>query len=195
MADAVEAEIENTKSGRRTGKTIILIIVVLTLGLGGLVAVYFAANVIAADPDYLRKQNEPELVLRDGGGVMATTLARITGDQPKPEFQESAYKATYYPMKEPFTSNLKNSTSFAQLSISIATYYDEQVLHNMEEHETAIRSAILLTLAEQENAALNTPQGKLMLQKILTKAINKVLKEKTGFAGAHNVYFTSFVVQ
>ncbi len=194
MADAVEAEIENTKSGRRTGKTIILIIVVLTLGLGGLVAGYFAANVIAADPDYLRKQNEPELVLRDGGS-MATTLARITGDQPKSEFQESAYKATYYPMKEPFTSNLKNSTSFAQLSISIATYYDEQVLHNMEEHETAIRSAILLTLAEQENAALNTPQGKLMLQKILTKAINKVLKEKTGFAGAHNVYFTSFVVQ
>jgi flagellar FliL protein len=194
MADAVEAEIENPKNGRRTGKTIILIVVLLTLGLGGLVAGYFAANVIAADPDYLRKQNEPELVLRDGGS-MATTLARITGDQPKSEFQESAYKATYYPMKEPFTSNLKNSTSFAQLSISIATYYDEQVLHNIEEHETAIRSAILLTLAEQENAALNTPQGKQMLQKILTRAINKVLKEKTGFAGAHNVYFTSLVVQ
>ena len=67
-------------------------------------------------------------------------------------------------MKEPFTSNLKNGSGFAQLSISIATYYDEQVLRNIEEHETAIRSAILMTLAEQDNAALGTPQGKQMLQ-------------------------------
>ena len=38
-------------------------------------------------------------------------------------------------------------------------------------------------------------QGKAQLAKRLTVAINKTLKQKEGFGGISNTYFTSFVVQ
>ena len=37
--------------------------------------------------------------------------------------------------------------------------------------------------------------GKTRLQKRLAAAINAVLKEKEGFGGIANVYFTNFIVQ
>jgi flagellar FliL protein len=58
-----------------------------------------------------------------------------------------------------------------------------------------IRSAILLTLSEQDGAVLSTPQGKHALQKQLARSINRVLREKEGFGGIDNVYFTNLVVQ
>ena len=40
-----------------------------------------------------------------------------------------------------------------------------------------------------------TSNGKQLLQRRLAKAINDTLKEKEGFGGVGNVYFTNFVVQ
>lgn len=194
MADTIGSRSASPRQIHRIRKTIILILTLFTLGSGGLVASYFIFDRINADRDSSQTSNKPKLVSRDSGSI-ATTFAELKGDKPPQKFEQSAYQASYYQMDRPFTSNLKNSTSYAQLSISIATYYDERVLENIEEHETAIRSAILLVLAEQEITALNTQQGKQMLQEILTRAINKLLEEKTGFGGVNNVYFTSFVVQ
>jgi flagellar FliL protein len=58
-----------------------------------------------------------------------------------------------------------------------------------------IRSAVLMVLAEQDPAMLSTSQGKQMLQRRLSGAINGVLREKEGFGGIDNVYFTSLVIQ
>jgi flagellar FliL protein len=58
-----------------------------------------------------------------------------------------------------------------------------------------IRSAVLMTLADQDAMVISTPEGKKRLQKQLTTAINAVLKEKTGYAGVDDVYFTSFIIQ
>ena len=57
-----------------------------------------------------------------------------------------------------------------------------------------VRSAMLMTLADQEAEVLSTPEGKKMLQKKLKVAINDVLKQKTGFGGIDDVYFTSFII-
>ena len=65
----------------------------------------------------------------------------------------------------------------------------------MTTHEMAIRSAVLMELAEQEQMSLMTPQGKSALQKKLKSIINDVLKQKTGYGGIDNVYFTNFVIQ
>ncbi|WP_333917165.1 flagellar basal body-associated FliL family protein [Sphingomonas sp. LR60] len=40
-----------------------------------------------------------------------------------------------------------------------------------------------------------TGPGKAQLQKRLVATINQVLREKEGFGGISNVYFTTFVVQ
>ena len=58
-----------------------------------------------------------------------------------------------------------------------------------------VRSAILMTMSQQDSFTISTPEGKLRLQKELKDAINAVLKQRTGFGGIDNVYFSSIVVQ
>ncbi|QTD56476.1 flagellar basal body-associated FliL family protein [Parasphingorhabdus cellanae] len=190
MADAIGKRLNNPAASGRFQKTILGTLFAILLGIGAMAAGYFMAIGGVAQ----RGNAKPELVSK-GEGNIAMSLSDLKGDKRTPSFTESAFKATYYPIDGAFTSNLKNSNNFVQLSISIATYYDERVVENIKQHETAIRSTILMTLAEQEAAALSTHQGKEKLQGVLTNAINKMLKEKTGFGGINNVYFTSFVVQ
>ena len=181
------------KSGK--GKKIIVALfgTIFLLGAGAGAGYYGAVSFglttdIVADPD------QPKLVAKDG--EEAPAVEQTAAKNPSAQaIDKSTLKATYYPIETPFTSNLKNSDSFAQISLAIATYYDERVLENIQAHETAIRSSVLLTLAEQDSSVLATQQGKEMLQGLLTTAINKVLSEKVGFGGIDNVYFTSFVVQ
>lgn len=194
MAEILDAVADSPKKGRRIKQAIIALLLFVALGGGGAVAGYFATNAVNADPDAEQELNKPKLVSKDGGAI-AMTWADLKGKNRTSKIAESKLQATYYPIEEPFTSNLKNSQNFAQLSISIGTYYDEQVVENIQEHETAIRSAILMTLAEQEMDAISTHSGKQMLQLLLTDAINQVLDKKAGFGGVNNVYFTSFVVQ
>ncbi|MBL0914478.1 MAG: flagellar basal body-associated FliL family protein, partial [Sphingopyxis sp.] len=73
--------------------------------------------------------------------------------------------------------------------------YDGKVITNIKRQQVPIRSAVLMVLAEQDPALLSTSQGKQLLQRQLTNAINDVLREKEGFGGVDNVYFTSLVIQ
>ena len=65
----------------------------------------------------------------------------------------------------------------------------------VETHEMAGRSAVLMTLSNQDAMTVTTPDGRAELKKELKQAVNEVLKEKEGFGGIDDVYFTSFVVQ
>lgn len=105
------------------------------------------------------------------------------------------YASTYYAMDKEFTSNLKDSVHFVQVGIAVSTPYDERVIANLKTHEIAVRSAILLALGDADEDQVFTNQGKRALQIHLTHAINDVLKQKEGFGGISNVYFTNFVVQ
>lgn len=105
------------------------------------------------------------------------------------------YKASYYDLAQNFTSNLRDSDGFMQVSVGVSTYYDQRVLDRVKEHEMAIRSAVLMTLADQDAFVISTPQGKKELQNKLKKAINDVLIAKEGFGGIDDVYFTNFIIQ
>jgi flagellar protein FliL len=105
------------------------------------------------------------------------------------------YEIAYYPVEQSFTANLADGSGFVQVGISLATYYDSRVGDNIERQMVPIRSAILMVLSDQQSAVLATPEGKQMLQRQLTKSINQVLREKEGFGGIDNVYFTNLVVQ
>jgi flagellar FliL protein len=113
---------------------------------------------------------------------------------PRPK-NVSAYHATYYQIPVPFTSNLTDTDSFAQISIAVSTYYDARVTAALKTHEMALRSAILLLLAQEAETVIATPEGKQQLQAKLTTLINNVLKENTGYGGVDNVFFTNFVIQ
>jgi flagellar protein FliL len=105
------------------------------------------------------------------------------------------YEIAYYPIESSFTANLADGSGFAQVSLSVSTYYDSRVADNLKRQAVPIRSAILMALSDQEARVLSTPEGKQMLQRQLTKTINGVLRDKEGFGGIDNVYFSSLVVQ
>jgi len=52
-----------------------------------------------------------------------------------------------------------------------------------------------MVLSEQDATVLSSVQGKHELQRKLTDAINHILREKEGFGGIDNVYFTNLVIQ
>lgn len=105
------------------------------------------------------------------------------------------YASTYYALEKEFTSNLRESVHFIQVGVAISTPYDNRVIENIKTHEMAVRSAVLLALGETSEDEVFTADGKKKLQERLAKAINAVLKEKEGFGGVGNVYFTNFIVQ
>ena len=69
------------------------------------------------------------------------------------------------------------------------------VIDAIKTHEMAIRSQVLMMLAQQPQEVLDTPKGKQMLQGKIRTIINDILKQKTGYGGVDNVYFTNFVIQ
>ncbi|PCD04053.1 flagellar basal body protein FliL [Sphingomonas spermidinifaciens] len=106
-----------------------------------------------------------------------------------------ANASNYYTFEKEFTSNLLDSVHFIQVGLAVSTPYDDKVIGNLRTHEIAVRSAVLMALSETDEEQVFSTAGKQQLQKRLAKAINDTLKEKEGFGGIGNVYFTNFVVQ
>jgi flagellar FliL protein len=105
------------------------------------------------------------------------------------------YASTYYAMEKEFTSNLRDSAHYVQIGLAVGTHYDERVIENLRTHEIAVRSAVLMALGDTSEEDVFSSDGKKRLQTKLVNAINGVLKQKEGFGGISNVYFTNFVVQ
>ncbi|HEX7742715.1 MAG TPA: flagellar basal body-associated FliL family protein [Sphingobium sp.] len=196
-------------------KMILLIVVALVLGGAGTAGGLYAAGFFGAKEEKPKEDpNKPVLVLagesaedvakahgmggeghEGGGGVHASAHKPGKGvDLPTPT-NPSAYQATYFQLQAPFTSNMSDTDAFAQISIAVSTYYDLRVVEAIKTHEMAIRSQLLMLLAQQPEAMLSTPEGKRALQSKIKVAINDILKQKTGYGGIDNVYFTNFVIQ
>lgn len=184
---------EEKKPKKKRGKKFFLIggaFLLITGGGAGAALYAREAGLLGGgghDPDL------PALVLRDG--VPSSEAARYfspTGDKrPDP----AKFQPTYFPLDENFTANLRDESGFVQASVGVSTYYDERVIANLERHDMAVRSAILLKLSEQDVSILSTARGKVALKGELRAAVNDVLKSKEGFGGIDDVYFTSFVIQ
>lgn len=139
----------------------------------------------------------------EGGGKKEATVPHVETsfkipkggiDLPRPK-RVAEYQPTYFQMPAPYTSNLADTDSLVQIAMAISTYYDARVTDALKTHELAIRSAILMLLSQESAVELSTPQGKVALQGRLTALINKILREKTGYSGVDNVYFTNFIIQ
>lgn len=198
---------EKPAKGGKLKMILVAVVGLLVIGGGGAAAGYFiagsgAAAAHAPDPDV------PQLVPRAGaeGAAHAAPPAEPAGRAGsragagalaggEPRIDTSQYTATYHTIETPFTSNLNESDAFVQMSLGVATYYDSRVIENVVAHEPAIRSAVLMQLAAADEVMLASPQGRQQLQRDLTRAINATLRERTGFGGIDNIYFTSFVVQ
>ncbi len=144
-----------------------------------------------------RSEGVEEAAAAEGGegGEAALKVGTVSVPNDRFKVDPSKYEITYYPITDAFTTNLADGSGFLQVGISLSTFYDGKVISNIKRQQVPIRSAVLMVLAEQDPALLSTSQGKQQLQRQLTNAINDVLREKEGFGGIDNVYFTSLVIQ
>lgn len=114
---------------------------------------------------------------------------------PKITPEQEIFATTYYEFPGNFTTNLKGSKKFLQLSLGVSTQYDEQVMANVDSHQLALRSEILTIMSTFSADDIAGREGKQSLADALKDGINKVLMKVEGFGGVENVHFTSFVLQ
>lgn len=197
------------KKKKKKGKLLLFVgAPLLLLGGGGGAAYAMGWLNMASGGAHEAKSDEPRLVPKseekragagggEGGGHGGESEASGGGHgKPTPKGEGGdKYASSYYPLEKEFTSNLQDSVHFMQVGVAISTPYDEKVIENIKTHEIAIRSAVLMALGETTEDQVFTAEGKKAMQDRLAKAINAVLKEKEGFGGVGNVYFTNFIVQ
>lgn len=189
------------KKGKMKGILMMLVVALLFAGIGVGAGLYAAGAGLAGGAGHEKAPedpNAPKLVPKEGaeeGGHAEKKTLPMDGIESDKSPDPTKYKATFYTFEQPFTSNLRDSDGFSQVGLGVSTFYDQKVLDNLKDNEMPIRSAILMVLSQQDSFTISTPEGKLKLQKDLKQAINDVLRQRTGFGGIDNVYFTSMVVQ
>ncbi len=190
MSDA-EKPADKPKKGKKL-LVVLLGVVALAAGAGGGI---YASGMLGGGHKAEAHEDEhlPKLKVREGVDEeeAESYAASHKGKSPNPKL----FQASYYQLKDNLTANFGDSDAFLQVGVGVSTYYDDQVLKAVETHEMAVRSAILMTLADQDMMKVTTPEGKVELKQELKKAVNDVLEQKEGFGGIDDVYFTSFVVQ
>ena len=196
MSDKEQAEGAPKKKGK-LGKIIVMAVGGLVLVGGGVGAGLYAAGSGLVGAAHAEDPNKPKLVPKGAQPAPEGDEGGHGGgeEKPTPEGAAGHYASNYYALEKEFTANLQDSVHFIQVGIAISTPYDEKVIQNLKANDIAIRSAILMTLGDTTEDQVFSSAGKMALAKRLEGAINTTLKQKEGFGGVGNVYFTNFVVQ
>ena len=106
-----------------------------------------------------------------------------------------SYETTYFEFPGDFTTNLKGSRKFLQVSVGVSTQYDEQVMEVVDSHQLALRSEILSTISDFTEEDISGSEGKKKLAERLIVVLNKKLESFDEFPGIEDVYFTAFILQ
>jgi flagellar protein FliL len=198
MSDTKDDKTADAKKKGGKMKWLLIGLGVLVLAGGGVGGGLYATGMIGGGAHGEAKADEPHLVPRSEQKMAGEggESGEGGGDHDGGEGAGGdAHASNYYTLEKEFTSNLMDSVHFIQVGIAVSTPYDDKVITNLKTHEIAVRSAVLMALSETDEEQVFTAQGKTQLQKRLVKAINDTLKQKAGFGGVGNVYFTNFVVQ
>ena len=108
---------------------------------------------------------------------------------------EEKFLTTYYEFPGNFTTNLRDSKKFLQITVGVSTQYDEEVMVNVESHQLALRGIILGVMSEYSEQDVAGREGKQSLADAIRDALNIFLEDKEGFGGVEGIHFTSFVLQ
>jgi flagellar FliL protein len=193
MSKPVPSEIEPRKKGN---KLKILLAVVVLLGAGAGAAFGASSMGLLGGAEAEKGPDLPQLVRKGHEDPYAVGIKGEEGGvEPMDGEGGSEYRTTYYSFEETFTSNLKDSPALIQVSLAASTRYDGRVLIWLKKHDLALRSAVLIELANTPEEQVYSVEGKAKLQKQLTATINRVLTEREGFGGVDAIYFRGFLVQ
>jgi flagellar FliL protein len=198
MSDNTEAEPKPNKKGK--GLLFKLLIGVVLIGAGGGATFALVQSGMIGEQEGTAKKKAkdfPKLIRKGEEDPYAPATEAKEGEgAPEVEGEGgSLYRTSYYNFTDDFTSNLRNSSALVQISLACSTRRDGRVLMWLKKHELAIRSELLVVLADTPEEDAFTPEGKQRLQKRMAETINQVLTKTEGFGGVDQVYFKSFLVQ
>jgi len=196
MSDDAKGDAPKKKGGK--GKLIVFVLLAVLLAGGGTVGGLWAAGMLGGakgvtpeGPKLVPKSEQK----RPGADGKEGEAAASGGSKPPSGSGGDKYASNYYALDKDFTSNLRDSPHYVQIGIAVSTPYDDSVIENLKTNEIAVRSAVLMALGDATEDEVTTGEGKKRLAQRLVQAINATLKQKEGFGGISNVYFTNFVVQ
>ncbi len=109
--------------------------------------------------------------------------------------ETDSYETTYFEFPGDFTTNLKGSRKFLQISVGVSTQYDEKVMETVDQHQLSLRSEILSTISDFTEEDISGSDGKKKLSAKLLEVLNKKLESVKEFPGIEDVYFTAFILQ
>ena len=136
-------------------------------------------------------QQAGQLPSEEGEEEAAAEPEKVYKDTPSTD----TFVTSYYTFPDNFTTNLKGSKAFLQVSVGVSTQYDETVIANVEMHQLALRSEVLGVVSEFTVEEVEGKMGRDDLADGIKNAINSRLEELEGFGGVEGVYFTAFVLQ
>jgi len=136
-------------------------------------------------------QQAGQLPSAEGEEEAAAEPEKVYKDTPSTD----TFVTSYYTFPDNFTTNLKGSKAFLQVSVGVSTQYDETVIENVEMHQLALRSEVLGVVSEFTVEEVEGKMGRDDLADGIKNAINSRLEELEGFGGVEGVYFTAFVLQ
>ena len=140
-----------------------------------------------------------EKKLQQAGQLPSTEGEDEASAEPEKVYKDTpstdTFVTSYYTFPDNFTTNLKGSKAFLQVSVGVSTQYDETVIENVEMHQLALRSEVLGVVSEFTVEEVEGKTGRDQLADSIKDAINKRLEELEGFGGVEGVYFTAFVLQ
>jgi flagellar protein FliL len=199
MNDKPETEAKPKKGTKKSGGLLLKLgigLVLVGAGGGGTYALV-QSGVVGGSEGHAKEKDEPKLIRKGEDDPYAPKSEAKEGEGAAEVEGEggSEYRTAYYNFAEDFTSNLKNSDALVQISLACSTRRDGRVLIWLRKHELAIRSGVLVVLADTPEEEVVLPEGKQRLQQRITAAINQVLTRTEGFGGVDAVYFKSFLVQ
>jgi flagellar FliL protein len=142
-------------------------------------------NTKAKETEEQKENEEGEVVGEDG--LIKKNVKSI------PEVD--SYETTYFEFPGDFTTNLKGSRKFLQLSVGVSTQYDEKVMEVVDSHQLALRSEILSTVSDFSEEDISGSDGKKKLSDRLLVVLNAKLETLKEFPGIEDVYFTAFILQ
>jgi flagellar FliL protein len=200
MSDETEAATDGAARKKKGKGKLVLMLGALGVAGGGAGGAYALGYIGGGAGTATAEAEGPKLVpkteqKRGGGGEGKEGEAKGGGKAPPSGSGGDKYASNYYALDKDFTSNLQDSVHYVQVGLAVSTPYDDTVIENVKTNEIAVRSAVLMALGDATEDEVFSSDGKKKLAARLTAAINATLKQKEGFGGISNVYFTNFVVQ
>src|SRR5687767_10131016 len=127
---------------KKTGSaTVKILAVVVLLGVGGGTAYGLMLSGMIGHATETKHDNKPQLVRKGQEDPYAPKAEAGNEDAAGEEIEGEGgepYRTSYYTFAEEFTSNLRGSGHFVQLSLAASTNYDGRVLMWIKKHELAI---------------------------------------------------------